>query len=218
VNRGGSQNHATTALCHEYRTLNCASHAGIVLSVTGFGESLCYKPALWNQALHEVPWFYAVPPELFIFIGVCEFLGGVGLILPSMTGVKPKLTPFGAFGLTLVMILAAVFHIVRGEYNFVPTNLVLGGVAAFIMDGRLFVRPIAPASISAFRVPEGLVALGAMVLVNVAPVWNKLTHTYQLMVRFRTVRQRAAAVRGVRQAVRRGTPRSASARLQRRSN
>ena len=50
--------------------------------------------------------------------------------MPAMTGVKPKLTPFAAFGLALVMILAAVFHIVRGEYNFVPINLVLGGVAA----------------------------------------------------------------------------------------
>lgn len=29
------------------------------------------------------------------------------------------------------MILGAVFYIVRGEYNFVPINLVLGGVAAF---------------------------------------------------------------------------------------
>ena len=71
-----------------------------------------------------------MPQDLFIFIGACEFLGGAGLIVPAMTGVKPKLTPFAAFGLTLVMILAAVFHIVRGEYNFAPINLVLGGVAA----------------------------------------------------------------------------------------
>lgn len=88
--------------------------------------------------------FPRVPQDLFIFIGVCEFLGAVGLILPAMTGVKPKLTPFAALGLKLIMILAAVFHIVRGEYNFVPINLVLGG-AAFIAYRRLFVRPIAPA-------------------------------------------------------------------------
>jgi len=128
--------------------------------------------------LHEVSWFSAVPQDLFTFIRGCEFFGGVGLILPAMTGVKPKLTPFGAFGLTLVMILAAVFHIVRGEYNFVPTNLVLGGVAAFIAYGRLFVRPIAPASISTFRVLKGLAVLCALVLVDFAPVWCKLTHTY----------------------------------------
>jgi hypothetical protein len=94
----------------------------------------------------------AVPQDLFIFIGVCVFLGVAGLIVPAMTGVKPKLTPFAAFGLALVMILAAVFHIVRGEYNSVPINLVLGGVAAFVAYERLFVRPVAPASISTFRV------------------------------------------------------------------
>jgi hypothetical protein len=135
------------------------------------------KPALWNQALQEVPWLSAVPRDLSIFIGVSEFLGGVGLILPAMTGVKPKLTPFAAIGLTLVMILAAVFHIVRGEYNFVAINLVLGGVAAFIAYGRLFVRPIAPGSISTFRVLKGLAVLGALVLVSSAPVWYKMTHT-----------------------------------------
>jgi hypothetical protein len=99
-------------------------------------------------------------------------------MLPAMTGVKPKLTPFAGFGLTLVMILAAVFHIVRGEYNFLPVNLVLGGVAAFIAYGRLFVRPIAPVSISTFRALKGLVVLGALVLVDFAPVWYKLTHTH----------------------------------------
>ena len=44
--------------------------------------------------------FPRVPQDLFIFIGVCEFLGAVGLILPAVAGVKPKLTPFAAFGLS----------------------------------------------------------------------------------------------------------------------
>jgi hypothetical protein len=63
---------------HERRTLDHPSVVGAFFSVTGFGKVLCYKPALWNQALHEVPRFSAVPQDLFIFIGVCEFLGGVG--------------------------------------------------------------------------------------------------------------------------------------------
>jgi hypothetical protein len=66
----------------------------------------------------------------------------------------------------LVMILAAVFHIARGEYNFLPINVVLGGVAAFIAYERLFVRPIAPASISGFRVFKGMAVLGALVFVD----------------------------------------------------
>jgi hypothetical protein len=102
----------------------------------------------------------------------------VGLILPAMTGVKPKLTPLAAFGLTMVMILAAAFHMVRGEYNFLPVNLLLGGVAALIAYGRSFVKPIAPASISTFRVLKWLTVLGVLLLVNFAPLWHRLTHTH----------------------------------------
>jgi hypothetical protein len=152
---------------------------GVFFSFTGFGKLLCFNQAVWNLMLPRVPWFSAVPQALFVFIGVCEFLGGVGLILPAMTGIKPKLTPLAAFGLTLVMILAAVFHIVRGEYNFfLPTNLVLGGGAAFIAYGRWIVRPIAPPSISTLRALTGFAVLGALVLVGFAPVWYQLTHTH----------------------------------------
>jgi len=150
---------------------------GVSFSITGFGKILWYKPALWNEALQQVPWLSAVPQDLAVFIGVAEFLGGVGLILPAITGVKPKLTPWAAIGLTLVMILAAGFHIARGEYNFVLLNLLLAGVAAFIAYGRLVVRPIASASISSFRVLEGLTLLGALVLVDYAPIWYRLTHS-----------------------------------------
>src|SRR5580692_1574440 len=151
---------------------------GVLFSITGFGKILWYKPALWNQALQQVPWLSAVPQDLAVFIGIAEFLGGVGLILPAITGVKPKLTPWAAIGLTLVMILAAGFHIARGEYNFVLLNLVLGAVAAFIAYGRLVVKPIAPASISSFRVLEGLTVLGALVLVDCAPVWYRMAQIH----------------------------------------
>jgi len=98
-------------------------------------------------------------------------------MLPEITRVKPKFTPIAAIGLTLVMILAAVFHIVRGEYNFLLGNVVLGGVGAFIAYGRLFARPIAPASVSTIRALKVLAVLGALVLVDFAPAWYKLTDT-----------------------------------------
>jgi|HubBroStandDraft_1064217.scaffolds.fasta_scaffold576379_2 uncharacterized membrane protein YphA (DoxX/SURF4 family) len=151
---------------------------GVFFSITGFGKILWYKPALWNQALHEVPWLSGVPQELAIFIGVCEFLGGVGLILPAITGVKPKLTPIAAMGLTLVMILAAGFHIGRSEYGFLPLNAVLGGVAALIAYERLLPRPIAPAPISSFRAFKGAAVLVALVFVDFAPVWYRLAHIH----------------------------------------
>ena len=152
---------------------------GVLFCFTGFGKIMCYRPDVWNHTLHQpVAWFSAVPQGLFVFIGVCEFLGGVGLILPAMTGVKPKLTPSAALGLTLVMMLAAIFHIVRGEYSFfVPMNLVLGGVAAFIAYGRLMARPIEPSSINTLRVLAGLAVLGALVLVGFAPIWYQVKQT-----------------------------------------
>jgi uncharacterized membrane protein YphA (DoxX/SURF4 family) len=148
---------------------------GVFFSLNGFGKICCYNTALWNQALQEVAWFSAVPHGLFVFIGICEFLGGIGLILPAMTRVKPTLTPSAGAGLALVMMLAAVFHIARGEYVFVPINVVLGGVAAFIAYGRLSVSPIAPGSLSMRRALEALTVLAALVLVDVAPVWHRLT-------------------------------------------
>ncbi len=153
--------------------------SGIFWSVTGFGKILCLNQTVWNQTLPRVAWFSAVPQALFVFIGVCEFLGGVGLIVPAITGVKPKLTSFAAIGLALVMILAAGFHILRGEYSiFLPFNLVLAGVSAFIAYGRLFLRPIAPVRISTLRVLCGIVVLGALVFAGFAPVWQMVAHTH----------------------------------------
>ena len=153
---------------------------GVFFCFTGFGKILCYRPDVWSFTLHQpVAWFHAVPQGLFVFIGICEFLGGVGLILPAMTGVKPKLTPYAAIGLMLVMVLAAAFHIVRGEFSFfVPMNLIIGGVAAFIAYGRLVARPIAAASLSTFRMLAGLAALAALVLVGYLPIWYQVTHTH----------------------------------------
>jgi hypothetical protein len=77
------------------------------------------------------------------------------------------------------MILAAAFHIVRGEFSFfVPMNLMLGGVAALIAYGRLMARPNAAQSISIFRIVTGLAVLVALVLVGFAPIWYQVTHTH----------------------------------------
>jgi uncharacterized membrane protein YphA (DoxX/SURF4 family) len=153
---------------------------GVFFCFTGFGKMMCYRADVWNQTLHQpVPWFHAVPQSLFVFIGVAEFLGGVGLILPAMTGIKPKLTPFAAIGLALVMILAAAFHIVRGEFSFfLPMNLVLVVGSAFIAYGRLKVRPITASAISTLRIVTGLAVLGALVFIGFAPIWYQVTHIH----------------------------------------
>lgn len=53
-----------------------------------------------------------LPPYLSIgfiyFIGVCEILGGIGLIVPWLTKIKPWLTPLAAAGLLIIMIGAVI--------------------------------------------------------------------------------------------------------------
>ncbi|MFC4117065.1 DoxX family protein [Nonomuraea zeae] len=149
---------------------------GFFFAGSGFGKVLLYDEALYAAAPRAVAWYAAVPQPLIVFIGVCEVLGGVGLILPAMARVKPMLTPLAAAGLTLTMILAAGFHIVRGEYALVPANLLLGGVAAVITAGRGKLRPVAPASITTSRALWSFAVLGAVVLLTFVPTWYTMTN------------------------------------------
>src|SRR5262249_10299885 len=72
-----------------------------------------------------------------------------------------------------------IFHIMRGEFSFfVPMNLVLAAVAAFIAYGRLLVRPIVPSSVSTFRMLAGLAVLGALILLGYAPISYQLKHSH----------------------------------------
>lgn len=143
---------------------------GVFFAFTGFGKVLALDPAIWRQMLHQVAWFSAVPQGLFVFIGICEGLGGVALIVPAVTRIAPRLIPIAAAGLALIMILAAGFHIARAEYTFfLPVNLVLGGVAAWIAWARS-VRPIAPARAGALRLLAGMAVFAALIVGGLAPV------------------------------------------------
>ena len=94
-------------------------------------------------APEELP---SLEPTLRLISGTAEILGGLGLILPSITKIQPKLTPLAAAGLTLVMILAAFFHLSQGDFWLLPIVLVIGGLTAFVAYGRWKLRPIAAKS------------------------------------------------------------------------
>jgi hypothetical protein len=91
-----------------------------------------------------MPWTAEVGAGMVRFIGISELLGGLGLVLPSLTRIQPRLTALAALGLVVVMVLAAGFHVTRGEFQHVPMNLVLGGLAAFVAWGRAMKAPISP--------------------------------------------------------------------------
>jgi putative oxidoreductase len=85
-----------------------------------------------------------MPYGLTYFIGVAEVLGALGMILPAITRIRPKLTGLAGVGLLTIMVLALGFHIMRGELSHTPPVIVLGALATFVAWGRLKKAPIAP--------------------------------------------------------------------------
>lgn len=49
-----------------------------------------------------------LPASFLKFIGVCEILGALGLLLPGLFHVRPGLTPLAAAGLMIIMVGAVV--------------------------------------------------------------------------------------------------------------
>ena len=102
-------------------------------------------------------WFFLAPPasmvELMnasispafrIFIGLAEVLAAVGLTLPGVTRILPRLIPWAAAGLMIVMIGATVLHLVRGEFSTAATTVVLLVLLTFVGYMRWKVTPISP--------------------------------------------------------------------------
>jgi hypothetical protein len=92
----------------------------------------------------QMAWVPDVPEPLVRFIGLAEVLGGLGLILPAATRILPWLTPLAGAGLALDMLLAALFHLMRGEPGNAVATVVLGLLAAFVAYGRWRLAPIRP--------------------------------------------------------------------------
>ena len=81
-------------------------------------------------------------PDLFVrFIGVAEVLGGIGLILPGLLGIRPGLTPLAAAGLVIIMIGATVITVAGGDVVPALIPLVVGLLAAFVAYGRWRLAP-----------------------------------------------------------------------------
>ena len=81
-------------------------------------------------------WAPSVPEPLVRFIGISELLGAIGLVLPGAIKIGPQLTTLAAGGLTLIMLLANIFHISRGEFFILPMTGLLFLLLAFITYGR----------------------------------------------------------------------------------
>jgi uncharacterized membrane protein YphA (DoxX/SURF4 family) len=81
------------------------------------------------------PWT-AEHPELVKLTGILDLLAGVGLILPTLLRIWPRLTVYAAYGTIVLMIAAIIFHSTRGELSQTGINFFFLAIAAFISWGR----------------------------------------------------------------------------------
>lgn len=76
-------------------------------------------------------------PGLFLkFIGVCEVLGALGLVLPGLFRVRQGLTALAATGLAIIMVGAVILTIAGDGFAMAVTPLVSGLLCAFVAYGR----------------------------------------------------------------------------------
>jgi hypothetical protein len=76
------------------------------------------------------------PGEFIRFIGVCEVLGAVGLILPYALRILPGLTALAAAGLVVIMVGATVSTLAIGGGLLALPTLLFGLLAALVAHGR----------------------------------------------------------------------------------
>ena len=83
-----------------------------------------------------IPWAGQLPVLFVRSIGLVDIAGGVGIVVPALTRIKPELTVWAAAGCVALQVCAIVFHVSRGEAAFTPLNFVFLALAAFVYWGR----------------------------------------------------------------------------------
>jgi hypothetical protein len=88
------------------------------------------------------------PGEFIRFIGACEVLGALGLVLPWALGIRREVTPLAAAGLVIIMIGATVSTLAIGGGVLALVDVVIGVLAGTAVYGRRealrVLRPTAP--------------------------------------------------------------------------
>jgi putative oxidoreductase len=70
------------------------------------------------------------------FTGVIDLLAGIGVVLPAVVRIQPKLAVFTAYGIIALMITASIFHVTRGEASQIGFNIFVMALSVFVAWGR----------------------------------------------------------------------------------
>lgn len=115
---------------------------GVMFVGTGIWKLFTPIPELAK----EMPWMGEVSPSFLYMTAIVDALGGLGLLLPALTRIQPRLTVLAALGCGALQASAAAFHFSRGEGANTPFNFVLIALSLFVAWGRHRAAPILPRS------------------------------------------------------------------------
>lgn len=89
------------------------------------------------------PWTGEYPEAMVRGIGLIDLAGGLGIVLPTLTRIRPGLAVTAAACCAALQVCAMIFHISRGEVEAAPVNVVFLAVSLFVFWGRRK-YPVAP--------------------------------------------------------------------------
>jgi len=99
------------------------------------GGTKLVLPAETLQAMGS-PNQIMLPGLLLKFIGLCEVLGALGLILPGLLHKRPSLTPLAAAGLVIIMIGAVALTVAGDGVVAGVSPLIVGVLCGFVAYSR----------------------------------------------------------------------------------
>jgi uncharacterized membrane protein YphA (DoxX/SURF4 family) len=110
----------------------------VQISLLGiYGAYGVYKTFFTEKAKETMSWTKGRSNNFIRFVGISELLGGLGVVLPMLTGILPWLTPLAAIGLTLIQGFAIFTeHLPKKEYKTLPLTLYFAAMSVFVVIGR----------------------------------------------------------------------------------
>jgi hypothetical protein len=113
-----------------------------VLAALLYGSSGVMKVFMFDKVSQDVPSFGALPRQAWMTLGILELVCTVGLIVPATLHWHPPLTILAAGVLALESLVFVGVHIKYREVTPMILSGVLGLLMAFIVYGRMVLKPI----------------------------------------------------------------------------
>jgi hypothetical protein len=92
-----------------------------------------------DQMMQGMPAWLSI--SFLHFVGACEVLGAIGLILPGLLRIKPGLTPLAAACLVIIVVGATVVVLMGGMAAMALFPFATAILAAFVAYGRWRLAP-----------------------------------------------------------------------------